>query len=193
MSLLIVDACPRGEGLSRTLKLLDAFLQGYQGERQLLRLADCALTPYDGAMVERREALIQAGRIQEPLFALARQFAQASQVLIAAPYWDLSFPSVLKVYIEHIFARTITFVYEENGPVGLCQARRMGLLTSAGGAIPKGLNLGGSYLRAAGNMLGIREFHQVTAQGLDVEGAPMEAILASACRRARRLGQTFSS
>ena len=48
MSLLIVDACPRGEGLSRTLKLLDAFLQGYQGERQLLRLAGCSLIPYDG-------------------------------------------------------------------------------------------------------------------------------------------------
>ena len=99
MSLLIVDACPRGEGLSRTLKLLDAFLQGYQGERQLLRLAGCSLIPYDGAMVERREALIQAGRTQDPMFDLARQFAQADQILIAAPYWDLSFPSALKVYI----------------------------------------------------------------------------------------------
>ena len=137
MSLLIVDACPRGEGLSRTLKLLDAFLQGYQGERQLLRLAGCSLIPYDGAMVERREALIQAGRTQEPMFDLARQFAQADQILVAAPYWDLSFPSALKVYIEHIFARTITFMYDDSGPVGLCRARRMGLLTTAGSPIPK--------------------------------------------------------
>lgn len=192
MSLLIIDACPRG-GQSRTLKLLDAFLEGYTGSSQTVHLCQMDLTPYDGAMVDHREALANAGRTGDPLYALARQFAQADDILIAAPYWDLSFPSVLKVYIEHIFARTITFIYDETGPVGLCRARRLGFLTTSGSPIPPGLNMGGDYLKAVGSMLGIPQFHQVSAQGLDIDGADVDAILQEACGRARSLGSAFSA
>jgi len=38
------------------------------------------------------DALIAAGSFDDPMFALARQFAAADEVVIAAPLWDLSFP-----------------------------------------------------------------------------------------------------
>ena len=186
MSLLIVEACPRGRRESRTLTLLNAFKRQYRGEHETLDLCEMGIMPYDGAMVARREALINAGRTDGPIFALARQFAAAQQILIAAPYWDLSFPSVLKVYVEHIFARTITFIYDERGPVGLCRARRLVFLTTSGSPIPPGLNFGGDYLKAVGRMLGIPEYHQVSAEGLDIDGADVKGIMDAACRRAAR-------
>ena len=36
------------------------------------------------------------------MFDLAKQFAEADEVIIAAPFWDLSFPAALKQYFEQI-------------------------------------------------------------------------------------------
>ena len=37
------------------------------------------------------------------MFDLASQFQQADEIVIAAPYWDLSFPAILKLYLENIY------------------------------------------------------------------------------------------
>ena len=44
----------------------------------------------------------------------ARQFRDADIVVIAAPYYDLSFPSALKNYLEAICCVGLTFYYDEN-------------------------------------------------------------------------------
>ena len=60
------------------------------------------------------------------MFELARQFAAADQIVIAAPYWDLSFPAALKQYFEQINVLGITFAYTPEGvPKGLCRARKL--------------------------------------------------------------------
>ena len=43
---------------------------------------------------------MKAGALDDPLLDYARQFARADQILIAAPCWDLSFPAVLRAYLE---------------------------------------------------------------------------------------------
>lgn len=191
MKLLFVDACPRDEGISRTMRLCGAFLSARpDAEVERVRLAGLELLPYDGEMVKRRDALIDAGKLDDPMFDLARQFAGADQILIGAPYWDFSFPAMLKLYVEHIFARKITFVYTPEGePVGLCRAERMFYLTTAGSPIGEN-NWGGGYMKAVGEMLGINRFDQVSAEGIDIEGNDVEAILSKAEAEARRLGQS---
>ncbi len=59
--------------------------------------------------------LIASRQFDDPYFRYARQFAGADEIVIAAPYWDLSFPSVLKVYLEHICITGITFQYTPEG------------------------------------------------------------------------------
>lgn len=125
--LLFIDACPRGAGVSRSLALGEAFLQALlrlRPDTEVVRhtLNDLRLAALDGEALARREALIEARAWEDAMFAQARAFAEADEIVVAAPYWDLMFPAALKVYIEHIFVREMTFVYRDDRPVG-CAAR----------------------------------------------------------------------
>ena len=149
------------------------------------------LAPLTGEAEARRSQLIDAGRLDDPMFAPARSFASAELIVVCAPYWDFAFPACLKALIEHVCVRTLTFTYVNDRPVGLCRAENLVYLTSAGGFIGEN-NWGGDYLRAVtGQLLGVKRFHQISAEGLDVLGAEPEAILENAMERARALAATL--
>lgn len=190
MRLLFVDACVRGDE-SRTRMLAETFLETFQkanpaAQIETVDLPKRGLMPYNEEMLKERERLIDAGMFENALFDLAHQFANADCVLIAAPYWDFSFPSMLKVYVEHIYARLITFVYDDVGPVALGKATRAIFLTTAGSGI-HGANFGGDYLRYALGILGIRQFDQISAENLDILGSDVYAIMKHAKDEAREL------
>ena len=196
MQVLLIDACPRPQGISRSRRLGEAFLdalrvQHPQMQLEVLRLDEMQLAPLTGEAEARRSKLIDAGRLDENMFAPARSFASAELIVICAPYWDFAFPACLKALIEHVCVRTLTFTYVNDRPVGLCRAENLVYLTSAGGFIGEN-NWGGDYLRAVtGQLLGVKRFHQISAEGLDVLGAEPEAILENAMERARALAETL--
>ena len=85
MKTLFVNACTRGNE-SRTYKLAQAYLEGMTYDE--VTLADLNLVPYTQAMIEKRLQFQLAGDFSDPLFDLAKQFADADEIVIAAPYWD---------------------------------------------------------------------------------------------------------
>lgn len=192
MKVLLIDACPRAREVSRSYRLGEAFLQEYlrlhpQAEVNSVRLDALGLRPLTGEDERARAALIDAGRLDDPRFALARDFAQANLIAVCAPYWDFMFPAALKTYIEHICVRELTFVYRDDRPVGLCRAAHLAYFTTSGSPLA-GDNWGGEYLKAVtGKLLGVKAFHQVSAEGLDLAGADPEALLSDAIGRARAL------
>ena len=98
-----------------------------------------------------------------------------------APYWDLSFPAALKQYLELVNVVGITFGYSENGmPFGLCRAKRLFYVSTAGGHyVPP--TFGFDYVKAlAQNFYGIMDVRHIEAAGLDIAGADVEAIMAGA-------------
>ena len=122
---LYVDACMRAE--SRTEELAAAYIRQVFPEDicsvQRIRVADLDLAPMSGEDVAARDAELAAGRTDLPAYALAREFAAADEIVVAAPFWDSSFPSKLKVYIEHICVQSVTFGYGADGrPAKLCKA-----------------------------------------------------------------------
>ncbi len=181
LDVLFVNACPRGKGVSRTLRLADAFFEALKTFHPLLdirehALPEMGLLPIDGKILAEREALIDAGAFEDPMFSLARDFLAAKSVVIAAPYWDLLFPAVLKVYIEHLSVRELTFRYRDDACYGLCSARRALFLTTSGDRL-LGRNLGAEYIKEVMAMLGITKFDRVQGEGLDLRGADVSAIL----------------
>lgn len=187
MTTLFVNACLRGER-SKTLELCRAYLEGVD-DVQEVNVAELRLQPIDAAFVERRALLQRAGDFSDPMFALSKQFAAADEVVVGAPYWDLSFPSALKVYIEHVSVCDLTFEYTEDARcVGACNARRLVYLTTAGGSIEgANYNYGYEYFRGIARMFGIPETHCVAAEGTDVWGADVAALLEEAKAKARAL------
>lgn len=194
--LLFVDACVRGED-SRTLRLARRLLAGCtDGETaaETLDLAGLGLSPLDRAALDRRNALLAAHALDDPMFALARQFARADAVVVAAPFWDLSFPSLLRVYLERLCVTGVTFHYSPEGiPMGDCRARRLVLVTTRGGYTgPQGSpDLARPYLENLCAMFGIPDFQCLAAEGLDIVGNDPEAILAEALTRADRMAEDF--
>ena len=114
----------------------------------------------------------------DPIFYLARQFSKADSIVIAAPYWDLSFPAALKQYFEQINVLGITFEYSAEGtPIPLCAAKELIYITTAGGAfVPEEYGFG--YVKAlAQGFYGIKNVRQIKAIGLDIYGADADQII----------------
>ena len=129
--ILFVNACVREA--SRTLRLARAALAEKAKPVTEIRLIDLAFPKVDEAFLEKRDRLIGEGRFDDPLFSLARQFAEAEEIVVAAPYWDLSFPAVLKQYFEQVTVIGITFRYTPEGvPEGLCRAKKLTYFTTPG-------------------------------------------------------------
>ena len=74
----------------------------------------------------------------------------------------------------------ITFRYTEDGrQVGLSRARALVYCTTGGGPV-SGQNFGYDYIKALAAMFGIPKTYCVAAEGLDIWGSDVEAILVKA-------------
>ena len=135
-NVLYVDCCIRREG-SRTKELAEHFLKELEktGEYAItgLVLMDEGLNFMAEGFFRQRDELLAGKNFAHPRFCHAHQFAEADKIVIAAPFWDLSFPALLKVYIENLCVEGITFKTGERGLEGLCKADHMVYLTTRGG------------------------------------------------------------
>ena len=109
----------------------------------------------------------------------AGQFANADEIVIAAPYWDLSFPAILKAYLEQITVAGITFEYADGRPRGLCKAKHLTYVTTSGGPILD--DFGYEYVKAlAQKFYGIPQTKAYRAMNLDVNRIAAEDVLTKA-------------
>ena len=177
--ILYVNACVRKE--SRTVRLAEQLLLKLGKPYEELRLDKIAFPLVNEEYLNKRDKLVCKGNFQDSMFELARRFSEAEIIVIAAPFWDLSFPALLKQYLEQINVTGITFKYSENGvPVGLCRAKSLFYVMTAGGHyVPEEYGFG--YIKAlAQNYYGIHDVRQITAVGLDIDGADVDAIMKAA-------------
>ena len=177
--ILFIHACARPQ--SRTLALA-GLVSEKLAERPVVRdLFEESLPPLDHRSLSKRESAIEKADYSDPVFRFAKEFCEADEIVIATPYWDLSFPAVLKCYLEAICVNGLTFRYNEAGiPEGLCRAKRLFYVTTAGGWIPEN-NFGYGYVKQLCNdFFGIRDTVLIKAEGLDVAGADTSAILEAA-------------
>lgn len=177
--ILFINACVREA--SRTKRLADCVLSKWDEPVTEVRLDEIEFEKTDEAYLARRDRLLAEENYEDPMFALARQFASADRIVIAAPYWDLSFPAALKQYLEQINVTGITFFYTPEGyPQSLCRAKELVYVMTAGGVyVPEEFGFG--YVKAlAQNFYGIEDVRLVRAAGLDIDGADPEQILRAA-------------
>lgn len=195
--LLFIDACVN-RGISRTEQLAQALLkemnQNGEYEIETLNLEDEDLKLFTGKESALRESLTRAGNFEGPLFTYAKQFAAADRIVVAAPYWDFSFPARMKCYLEQICVTGLTFTFSSKGiPGGLCHADSLHYVTTSGGSIGE-LNLGYEYLEKLCKVYyGINETVCYTAEGLDIEGNSVEEIMKEAEEKAVQKYRKFTS
>ena len=103
MKLLFVNCCISQRGKkSRTLALAESFLKTWKAlhpEAEVETVepeALLALKPFEPEMLNDRDALAGIRCFDAPVYALARQFRAADRIVVAAPFWDLTFPAALR-------------------------------------------------------------------------------------------------
>lgn len=104
-TLLFINACVRGRD-SRTLVLAEHLLacikeansQDMAFQIEEIRLSTENLLPLNYERLLRREELLAAGQLGDSMFDYANTVAQADMLVIAAPYWDMSFPASKDIF-----------------------------------------------------------------------------------------------
>lgn len=194
MKLLFVDGCISQRGAeSRTRHLADAFLTAFRTghpdwEVETVEVAALDLKPFTPQALDERDALASVGAWDAPVFDQARQFRAADAVVVAAPFWDLSYPAVLRTYIEYISANGLNYHYDFDGCHGDCQGQWLLYLTS-GGDFEREDSVGVIHWRQLAAMFGIPRFDYVFAGGLDIDPEKTPELLEGACALARRLAE----
>ena len=166
--LLYIDACIRGNA-SRTRKMAAPIIQklSERYEVETIDITASSLPPIDSELYMKRS------KAEYPPMAIeyARKFAAADRIVVATPFWDMSFPSVVKVFCENISINGITFKDNPNhSTVGNCNAAKLMLITTRGMDIEDEsfLDQATPYLKALGWLWGIPEVVVVSAYGMDV-------------------------
>jgi FMN-dependent NADH-azoreductase len=197
---LYIKANAKPEGASRTFQISDEFIKAYQSNNpndevitlDLYKEGIKALSPQDigdvfGPKTEESR--------KHPILKYAYQFAEADKFVIAEPMWNLSTPSIVKAYVDYICVTGITFKYTESGPVGLCTGKKAVHITSRGGVYSQGpgsdYEMGDRYLRTIFGFLGITDFTTIAADGLDIVGNDVKALVQDAIVKATDLAKSF--
>lgn len=181
---LYINSCVRKA--SRT-DFLARKLLARLGEYEEIKLSDENLKPLSEEKLQRRTELISKGNYSDEMFRYAKQFASADTIVISAPFWDLSFPSALKVYFENIYVIGVVSEYNESGfPVGLCKAKKLYYVTTAGGPyIPA---FGFDYVRDMSKIcFGIDSVELISAENLDIIGADADEIIGKAAAEIEKI------
>lgn len=113
----------------------------------------------------------QEQREVQQMGRLCDQFVAASVYIVASPMWSLSFPAILKDYIDCVIQADKTIVFKGNKPEGLLNDRPRSFVyvQSSGGNIPwvmkpildKGLN----YVEDIMKFIGISKFEELLIDG----------------------------
>lgn len=163
--LFYVDACLR-EG-SNTKKIADAIFDELSNkyEMETVRLSDCSFPIVNNDILNDRAN----GIVPEEYVEMAKKLAAADRLVIAAPFWDMSFPSALKVFFENMSLFNVTFTSDEKECFGLCKAEKVLYITTRGMNISTGddLEQATPYIKALSKLWGLGELYVVSAQNMD--------------------------
>ena len=177
--ILYINACVRAG--SRTAELSRYLLSKLDDVVHEVKLSEYNFPTVDEAFIEKRSTLAGKGDFSDTMFDAAKEFSCADTIVVAAPYWDLSFPALLKRYLEIISVVGLTFAYNKEGmPVGVCKSKNLYYITTAGGKILSD-EYGFGYVKAlAESFYHIPNIYQIKAEGLDIIGADVHGILENA-------------
>lgn len=163
--LMVIDCCMR-EG-SRTERILNPVVEALSSRYEVERIEveDLHLTAVDSRVLEERAS----GYVPEEIVALSRRLASASRIVIAAPFWDMSFPAALKVFFENMSLFNITFADDGEKCVGLCSCERVLYITTRGMNIHTGddIEQGTPYIKALSRLWGLGDVITVAAENMD--------------------------
>ena len=164
-NLIYINACMRAG--SRTLRIATPIIEELR-KRYKVETVDLTKNLYPAAdnytLEDRNQGIVPQEHV-----ALAKRIAAAGRIVIAAPFWDMSFPSALKVFFENMSLFGVTFDSNDKECYGLCKAEKVMYITTRGMDIGTGdpLEQATPYIKALSHLWGLGELTVISAQNMD--------------------------
>lgn len=164
--LVYIDSCIRDEN-SRTKKIASVLIEELKKKYEIttFTLNDLNLEIVNKDVLNKR----LNNNIPNYVLNWANTIKNADRVVIAAPFWDMSIPSALKVFIELCSIINITFNSNDKICYGNCKSEKLLYITTRGMNISTKdpLDQGTSYLEALSTLWGLGEVKVVACQNMD--------------------------
>ncbi len=164
--LIVIDACMRDEA-SRTRRILLPLVTELE---KRYAVETVRLDGEDYQAVGRRVLAERArGYVPQNIVDMAKRLAAADRIVIAAPFWDMSYPAILKVFIENMSLFGITFRDSGTRFEGLCKCEKVLYITTRGMNVQTGDPLDGAtpYIKAISALWGLGDVVTLAAENLD--------------------------
>ena len=165
--LVVINACVR-EADSRTLRIAESVVTELSRRYGIIRFD---LPSMEGIVPLTPALYAERTRADIPAWALeaARAIAETDRLLIAASFWDMSFPAILKCFFEQTSLFDVTFTDNGKTCTGLCKSPKVLYITTRGMDIPTGdpREQATPYLKALGSLWNLGEITTLSAQNMD--------------------------
>ena len=164
-NLVYINACMRAG--SRTRRIAIPIVEELR-KRYKVETVDLTKNLYPVAdnytLEDRNQGIVPPEHV-----ALAKKIAAADRIVIAAPFWDMSFPGALKVFFENMSLFGVTFDSNDKECYGLCKAEKVMYITTRGMDINTGdpLEQATPYIKALSHLWGWGDLTVISAQNMD--------------------------
>ena len=163
--LFYIDSCLRSG--SKTKRIADALIYRLSDKYEVdtIRLSEYDFPVVKNDILNERSN----GYVPEEYVQIARKIAAADRLVISAPFWDMSFPSALKVFLENMSLFNVTFASNEKECYGLCKAEKVLYITTRGMNIKTGdeMEQATPYIKSISKLWGLGELHVIAAENMD--------------------------
>ncbi|WP_414044299.1 FMN-dependent NADH-azoreductase [Macrococcus sp. EM39E] len=126
---------------------------------------------------------------------LSDEFAAADKYVFVTPMWNLSFPAIVKAYIDAVAVAGKAFKYTAEGPVGLLTDKKAIIVQARGGFYSEGpaanLEMGNRYLQTILGFFGIPSVEELIIEGHNAIPDDAESIKVAAIEKAENLAKNF--
>jgi len=187
VSVLFVNACAR-EG-SRTERLARAWIEREGVEvTDEIDLMGRDIVPFTKANIGIYGRGVSTGDYSDPIFDYAKQFAQATDIIMAGPLWNMALPARLHDYLELVCAQGVTFDVDGTGRYkSLIAAQSLTFVSTCGGPWPEAADdhVFGYIQTLSDYFWHIPKLRFIRADGIDIVGADVEDVLNRALELSR--------
>ncbi|MDE9828757.1 FMN-dependent NADH-azoreductase [Staphylococcus delphini] len=123
------------------------------------------------------------------------EFINADKYVFVSPMWNLSFPPVLKAYIDAVAVAGKTFKYTSEGAKGLLTDKKALHIQARGGFYSEGpgadLEHGDRYLKTMMGFFGVPSYETIIVEGHHAAPERSEEIKTNSLRQAEEVGRNF--
>jgi FMN-dependent NADH-azoreductase len=207
---LYITAHPHDESVSYSMAVGKTFIDAYKHANPDVKVIHIDLykeyIPHIDADIFSGWGKLQSGKGFDELSEqekakvsrlgeLSDQFVDADKYVFVTPFWNFSFPPVMKAYLDSVAVAGKTFKYTEQGPVGLLKDKKALHIQARGGYYSEGpaadLEMGHRYIGIIMQFFGVPSFEGLFVEGHNANPEKAQEIKEAAMARARDLAQNF--